>query len=113
MVAVLSCTVTTVRPTNDTRPLLTRDGSYTVRNDALDVFYHSVHGAIQESTHVFIKAGLEQVPSAPPVRAHKAGPPWAGPHKVARVPQRACGPQRQVSSTVQTRIGEKPLRRRE
>ena len=49
MVAVLSCTVTTVRPTNDTRPLLTRDGSYTVRNDALDVFYHSVHGAIQDT----------------------------------------------------------------
>lgn len=56
--------MTTVRPTNDTRPLLTRDGSYTVRNDALDVFYHSVHGAIQESTHVFIKAGLEQVPKS-------------------------------------------------
>ena len=42
-------------------PLRTRDGSFTVRNDALDVFYHSVHGAIQESTHVFIKAGLERV----------------------------------------------------
>jgi tRNA U34 5-methylaminomethyl-2-thiouridine-forming methyltransferase MnmC len=45
----------------DNRPLRTRDGSFTIRNDALDVFYHSVHGAIQESTHVFIKAGLEQV----------------------------------------------------
>ncbi|MEZ4738647.1 MAG: tRNA (5-methylaminomethyl-2-thiouridine)(34)-methyltransferase MnmD [Flavobacteriales bacterium] len=43
------------------QPLLTRDDSFTLRNESLDVFYHSVHGAIQESTHVFIKAGLEQV----------------------------------------------------
>ena len=43
------------------QPLRTRDGSFTLRNETLDVFYHSVHGAVQESTHVFIKAGLVQV----------------------------------------------------
>ena len=37
----------------------TSDGSHTLYNSDLDENYHSVHGAIQESMHVFIKAGLE------------------------------------------------------
>lgn len=36
----------------------TEDGSHTLKDDELDETYHSVHGAIQESNHVFIKNGL-------------------------------------------------------
>lgn len=43
----------------DLVPLRTADGSLTLRSTVLDEHYHSVHGAVQESTHVFIKAGLE------------------------------------------------------
>lgn len=39
-------------------PLLTKDGSHTISVPELNVTYHSVHGAIQESMHVFIEAGL-------------------------------------------------------
>ncbi len=39
---------------------VSEDGSHTLYVQALDEHYHSVHGAIQESTHVFIKAGLLQ-----------------------------------------------------
>ena len=42
-------------------PLRTGDGSLTLHHAALDATYHSVHGAVQESTHVFIKAGLEHL----------------------------------------------------
>ena len=38
--------------------ILTRDGSHSVYNSQLDEHYHSIHGAIQESVHVFINAGL-------------------------------------------------------
>ncbi len=37
----------------------TADGSHTLYNPQLDETYHSIHGAVQESMHVFIKAGLE------------------------------------------------------
>lgn len=37
----------------------TADGSSTVHIEDMDVTYHSRHGAIQESMHVFINAGLE------------------------------------------------------
>ena len=37
----------------------TEDGSSTLFVPELDEHYHSVHGAIQESTHVFIEAGLK------------------------------------------------------
>jgi tRNA U34 5-methylaminomethyl-2-thiouridine-forming methyltransferase MnmC len=36
----------------------TADGSHTVSIPDMNVTYHSVHGAIQESKHVFIEAGL-------------------------------------------------------
>ncbi len=40
---------------------ISEDGSHTLYVKALDEHYHSVHGAIQESLHVFIKAGLQQI----------------------------------------------------
>lgn len=39
-------------------PTRTADGSLTLRHAGLDEPYHSRHGAVQESTHVFIKQGL-------------------------------------------------------
>lgn len=38
--------------------IMTADGSHSVRSARFAVSYHSVHGAIQESEHVFVKAGL-------------------------------------------------------
>lgn len=40
---------------------LTEDGSHTLYVKELDECYHSTHGAIQESNHIFIKAGLLKV----------------------------------------------------
>lgn len=37
----------------------TADGSNTIFNDAIGENYHSKHGALQESKHVFIDAGLQ------------------------------------------------------
>ncbi len=37
----------------------TRDGSSTIYNQELNETYHSMHGAITESKHVFIKEGLD------------------------------------------------------
>ncbi|WP_347157388.1 tRNA (5-methylaminomethyl-2-thiouridine)(34)-methyltransferase MnmD [Pontibacter chitinilyticus] len=39
----------------------TKDGSNTLFVPELNEHYHSVHGALQESQHVFIKYGLEHV----------------------------------------------------
>lgn len=39
---------------------LTADGSNTLYNESIGEHYHSKHGALQESKHVFIAAGLEQ-----------------------------------------------------
>ncbi|WP_299826301.1 tRNA (5-methylaminomethyl-2-thiouridine)(34)-methyltransferase MnmD [uncultured Pontibacter sp.] len=41
----------------------TKDGSNTLFVPELNEHYHSVHGALQESLHVFIKHGLEHVTS--------------------------------------------------
>ena len=38
--------------------IVTADGSHTLRNKKLDETYHSIHGAVRESRHVFIKHGL-------------------------------------------------------
>lgn len=38
--------------------ILTGDGSHSIALPDLNVTYHSIHGAIQESKHVFIEAGL-------------------------------------------------------
>lgn len=39
--------------------ILTEDGSHTIKNHAFNETYHSVHGAMNESLHVFIKNGLK------------------------------------------------------
>lgn len=39
---------------------LTEDGSHTVLAKELNEHYHSTHGAVQESMHIFIGAGLHQ-----------------------------------------------------
>ena len=38
--------------------VLTADGSYSIYQSDIDEHFHSVHGAISESRHVFIKEGL-------------------------------------------------------
>jgi tRNA U34 5-methylaminomethyl-2-thiouridine-forming methyltransferase MnmC len=40
--------------------VITKDGSHSIYVQALDEHYHSVYGAITESQHVFIEAGLKQ-----------------------------------------------------
>ncbi len=39
--------------------ITTSDGSHSLLNEELNETYHSVHGAIQESLHVFIQNGLK------------------------------------------------------
>jgi tRNA U34 5-methylaminomethyl-2-thiouridine-forming methyltransferase MnmC len=46
--------------------ITTSDGSHSLRNNRLNETYHSVHGALQESMHVFIKHGLEHYYEAHP-----------------------------------------------
>ncbi|MGD9328845.1 MAG: tRNA (5-methylaminomethyl-2-thiouridine)(34)-methyltransferase MnmD [Cyclobacteriaceae bacterium] len=41
--------------------LLTNDGSHTLMVEELNETYHSVHGALQESRHVFIKNGFRYI----------------------------------------------------
>ncbi len=45
----------------DREIILTRDGSHSISIPEMNVTYHSIHGAIQESNHVFIEAGLQHV----------------------------------------------------
>lgn len=42
--------------------IITEDGSSTLYSSRFDQHYHSTHGAIQESMHVFIEAGLNALP---------------------------------------------------
>lgn len=56
----------------------TEDGSTTLYVPELNEHYHSVHGAIQESVHIFIRAGIEyyldHIPASPvPLRILEAG----------------------------------------
>ena len=41
--------------------ITTHDGSHSLLNEQLNETYHSVHGALQESKHVFIPHGLDFV----------------------------------------------------
>jgi tRNA U34 5-methylaminomethyl-2-thiouridine-forming methyltransferase MnmC len=41
--------------------IITADGSHSLRIEEIGETYHSVHGAIQESKHVFIKSGLNSL----------------------------------------------------
>ena len=38
----------------------TADGSQTLKNELIGESYHSSHGALQESMHVYIQHGLRQ-----------------------------------------------------
>jgi len=48
-------------------PVKTKDGSHTLFNERAGEHYHSVFGAIQESEHIFIRAGLEAVQPLPEI----------------------------------------------
>jgi len=47
------------------QPVITEDGSSTLFVPELNEHYHSIHGAIQESMHIFIGAGYKEVNSFP------------------------------------------------
>ena len=51
----------------------TADGSHTLFVPELKEHYHSVNGAIQESTHIFIRAGLQQLPLRNKIRILEVG----------------------------------------
>ena len=51
----------------------TADGSHTLFVPELDEHYHSVNGAIQESTHVFIQNGLLQMADKKEIRVLEIG----------------------------------------
>jgi len=50
----------------------TGDGSHTIYIPELDDHYHSIHGAVQESEHIFIKSGLAGC-KADPVNIFEVG----------------------------------------
>ncbi len=43
--------------------IVTNDGSHSILSEKFGVGYHSIHGAIQETYHVFIDAGLKHIKS--------------------------------------------------
>ena len=47
---------------------ITADGSSTIYNELLDEHYHSIHGAKQESLHVFIEKGLSFFSQSNPLK---------------------------------------------
>ena len=47
------------------RIVVTEDGSPTIYVPGLKEHYHSIHGALQESRHVFISNGLDLIPEGP------------------------------------------------
>ena len=51
----------------------TADGSYTLYVPELDEHYHSIHGALQEANHVFIKHGLEPIKDRSSIRVLEMG----------------------------------------
>jgi len=46
---------------NTIKHIISKDGSSTLFAPDFDEHYHSIHGAIQESMHVFLGAGLDQI----------------------------------------------------
>lgn len=54
-------------------PKITKDGSSTLFSDRFDQHYHSVHGAVQESQHVFLEMGLVACDQAKPIRVLEMG----------------------------------------
>ncbi len=51
----------------------TADGSSSLYHPELNVWYHSVHGALSESRHVFINNGLHQLPHLQHLRILEVG----------------------------------------
>lgn len=51
--------------------ILTGDGSHSISVPELNVAYHSVHGAVEESLHVFVDAGLYEAKKAKPAQPLK------------------------------------------
>ena len=45
------------------KPILTSDGSHTLFNPETGEHFHSTFGALTESEHIFIRAGLDVIPS--------------------------------------------------
>jgi tRNA U34 5-methylaminomethyl-2-thiouridine-forming methyltransferase MnmC len=54
------------------QPVLTEDGSTTLFIPELNEHYHSIHGAVQESMHIFIHEGYAQIRNFP-ARIFEAG----------------------------------------
>lgn len=52
---------------NSRFPVKTEDGSHTLFNETVGEHYHSLYGAIQESEHIFIRAGLGAFHPAPEI----------------------------------------------
>lgn len=46
---------------NEVKLIVCEDGSHTLYVPKYDEHYHSIHGAIQESLHVFIEMGFDQI----------------------------------------------------
>ena len=60
----------------ETKIIITGDGSHSIEVQQLNAMYHSVYGAIRESRHVFIEAGLNYLlnsSTAFPVRIFEMG----------------------------------------
>ena len=53
--------------------ILTGDGSHTLRVEEIDECYHSTHGAVQESRHIFIDAGLKAFTRVGEIRVLEIG----------------------------------------
>ena len=54
--------------------IITGDGSHTLYISLLDEHYHSTFGAIRESRHIFIEAGLKQIfPGQSPLKILEVG----------------------------------------
>lgn len=54
------------------RLITTSDGSHTIYVPELDEHFHSVHGAVQESSHIFIKNGFDNC-TANPIHIFEVG----------------------------------------
>ncbi|MGA3014459.1 MAG: tRNA (5-methylaminomethyl-2-thiouridine)(34)-methyltransferase MnmD [Bacteroidales bacterium] len=54
------------------QPIITKDGSSTLFIPELNEHYHSIHGAVQESMHIFIQNGYSQI-HASSIRIFEAG----------------------------------------
>ncbi len=55
------------------RIIRTGDGSHSIYVETLEEHYHSVHGAIRESMHVFIRSGLAALTAMPVIRVFEMG----------------------------------------